>query len=386
MICNQKPIKGKIMAILMLTTLTGLLLTAGCADGRIPPTGIVVIKTDSNGTIEWITNINTGMQDYPGDFIKTSDGGCLFSGGISGYLNGPPPLHVFPRLVKLGKSGDVLWDTILNSTSGTYNFTDIGSITSIFEKPDGNFLACSFNGRVVTLSTEGTVKNLTIIDNDHILYAMGTDDSGVLFGGDKTMKSDAAGNLLWEKNLTGNTRALQTRDGRYLLDIILRGNDVVKGVICLSSNGTTLWTHEIGNFTLSPHVAFFESPKGIVDSTFTYVVWNEEKEMKHPVMTKLVKFNTRGDIIAEKNLSAAGSLTRTVDGGYVFVANPYFETEKFTTVYLEPAILHIVKLSPDGNTIWNRPLTHIGRNTPVEVIEAGDGGYVVVVAAVPHYE
>jgi len=154
MLTDIKTITKGITAIIILTILTGLLLSAGCSGEKTPQTDVIVFKTDSNGTVEWITSLDTGMQDSGDTIIETSDGGYLIAGGISDNPEGQLGRQVFPRLVKLDKTGTILWDTVLNSTSGTFNYTGSGSATTVLEKTDGDFLAGLDNGWVLTIGRE----------------------------------------------------------------------------------------------------------------------------------------------------------------------------------------------------------------------------------------
>ena len=386
MLTDIKTITKGITAIIILTILTGLLLSAGCSGEKTPQTDVIVFKTDSNGTVEWITSLDTGMQDSGDTIIETSDGGYLIAGGISDNPEGQLGRQVFPRLVKLDKTGTILWDTVLNSTSGTFNYTGSGSATTVLEKTDGDFLAGLNNGWVLTIGREGTVKNITALEN-HRLHAIGTHDGGTFFVGENTMKFDTAGNLQWEIPVKGSTLTMQMNDGRYLLDNDLEKNDgLISGVTCLSPNGTILWTYELGNRPRKTITSFHESSPGIMDITYTYRIRDVEIDLKNPETTIQVNVNPGGDVIAEQNLAAAGPLARTPDNGYVFVAIPFYDSGKFTTDYSKNTVLHIVRLSADGRTVWDRPFTSPGYNYPLSVITTRDGGYVALVGADFHYQ
>jgi hypothetical protein len=378
MFSETNELAGRITAILMLTLLVGILLVTGCGDGAFPQTDIIVYKTSSNGTVEWSADLDTGMQDSIGSVIETSDGGYLVAGGISEYHKG----HinpVFPRLVKLDKSGNIQWDTILNSTSDNANFTGAGWATTVLEKSDGDFLAGLYNGWVLTISPKGTVKNITALDNGR-LSAITTDDGGILFVGNKTMKFDAYGNLTWKMPLGGSTKAFQTSDGRYLFDTtLIQGNDTIQRVSCLAPNGSTLWTYDLGSWPKETTTSFYESSPGVTDFTYSFITFEEMNGMTYSVMTKKLTFDRQGQVITDRNLNATGVLARTSDDGYVFVGNPFPDSGKYTTDYSKNTILHIVKLSADGSTIWDRPLTPAGYNYPRLIIPARDGGYVALV-------
>lgn len=369
--------RGRIIMILMLIALTGLLLAAGCGRDVVPQSQSFIYKTDSNGTVLWTTSLDTGMQDFASIIIETSEGDYLVAGAISDNPHGYIIHQTFPRFVKIDNSGNVLWDRVLNSTLDNVNFTQAGGATTILEKTDGNLLGGSSCGWVFTISPEGILKNISIMDNRG-MSAITTHDGGILLIGEKTMKFDAAGNLTWEKSLMRSTRAFQTSDGRYLLDHDMGRNDTEKGITCLSPNGSTLWTHELESGGVKPDTSFYESSPGIVDFTYTYERY-DRYAMHHPSMTRQLTFDPQGHVIGDKNLSAAGPLTRTPDGGYVFVANPFTESGKFTSDYSKNTVLHIVKFSAEGSNIWDKPLTPAGYYYPRSIIPTRDGGYVALV-------
>lgn len=381
MLAGKRKRVGSITTIVVLIVMTFILITAGCFNERTPQTDIIIIKTDSNGTIEWSTNLNNGMQDMGNTIIETSDEGYLFAGGISYNPQGDISRQVFPRLVKLDKSGSVDWDMVLNSTTGLYNSSDSVGISTVIEKPDGHFLAGLNNGWVLTIAPNGTLISSTVLENRDLLV-IGTREGGSLFVGEKTMKFDAAGNLQWEKPLKRLSSAIQMTDGRFVLDNYSNNNDGISAsVTCLHTNGTTLWTRELNRWPENKVSSFHESSQGVVDITYTYRLWDVEKDLRNPEMATEMSLNPDGDIIARRNISAAGPLSRTRDNGYVFVAIPFFDSGNFTTDYSKDSILHMVKLSSAGETVWDKPLTAPGYYYPLSVITARDGGYVALVGA-----
>lgn len=379
MLIDKRIMTGGITTIVVIIILTSILLSAGCFRERTPQTDIIVHKTNSYGTIEWSTNLDTGMQDIGGTIIETSDGGYLVTGGISDNPQGNIGRQVFPRLVKLDKTGNIDWDLVLNSTAGLFNYPDSGLMTTVLEKPDGNYLAGLDNGWVLTIASNGTPINKTVLENCR-LHVIGTSDGGALFVGENIMKLDDTGNLQWEKPLKRSSSAMQMADERLILDNYYNKNDgVTVGVTCLLPNGTTLWIHELNNRPEKKITSFHESSPGILDITYTYRLWDVEKDLKNPEMTTQISLNPAGDVIDISNLTAAGPLARTTDNGYVFVAIPFFDTGKYTTDYSGNSILHIVKLSSDGDTVWDQSLTSPGYNYPLSVITTSDGGYVALV-------
>ena len=363
--------------ILMVAALAVLLLAAGCGRDVVPQSPSFIYKTDSNGTVAWITSLDTGMQDSASTIIETSDGDYLVAASVSDNPHGFIVHQTFPRFLRIDSAGHVRWDQVLNSTHDTVNYSSAGGATTVLEKNDGNLLGGSSCGWIFSFSPEGMVKNISSLDNRGI-SAIATQDGGILIVGDKTMKFDAAGNLTWEAPLMRSTRAFQTSDGRFLLDHDMGRNDTVHGISCLSRNGSTLWTYELDRWDVKPETSFYESSPGVVDFTYSGMIWDRDAT-KEASMTKQLTFNPQGQMIGKKNLSAAGPLIRTPDGGYVFVSIPLGERGQFTSDYSKDTVLHIVKLSADGSTVWDKPLTPSGFYYPISIIPTRDGGYVALV-------
>ncbi len=87
-----------------LLCIAGCVAAAGCFSERKGQTDVIVYKTDSGGTTEWVTNLDTGMDDYGSTIIESYSGGYIAACGIADNPDGhlSPPL--FPRVVRLSTS------------------------------------------------------------------------------------------------------------------------------------------------------------------------------------------------------------------------------------------------------------------------------------------
>jgi hypothetical protein len=209
------------------------------------------------------------------------------------------------------------------------------------------------------------------------VFAIPTRDGGALLTGYKTIKVDAGGNIQWEQTLPLAYPAFQVSDGRYLINTHPEGKGADRVVTCLAPNGTVLWDREIENTYINQDVYFHESALGTVEYAYSFNLMDEEISLSHPAMTTQLTFNPMGEVISQKNLSAAGPLARTPNGEYVFVAFPFADTGKFSPMRLENA-MHIVKLSKEGAIVWDKPLVESENDYPDIVISTRDGGYAVV--------
>ncbi|HKR06488.1 MAG TPA: T9SS type A sorting domain-containing protein [Bacteroidia bacterium] len=220
-----------------------------------------IVKTDSLGTIQWQNTIGGNDYDYLFSIEQTSDGGYILGGYsfsiISGDKteNGNGLSDYWP--VKTDASGIVQWE---NSIGGSTS----DALRSIEQTADGGYiLGGRSNSNISGDKTEncigGTYLDYWIVktdasgiiqwqntiggtNGDELFSIQQTNDGGYILGGhswsnisgDKTenscnntfdywiVKTDATGNIQWQKTIGGNSadylRSIQqTADGGYIL-------------------------------------------------------------------------------------------------------------------------------------------------------------------------
>jgi hypothetical protein len=173
---------GGITIILMIVSLAGLILAAGCAQERTWQSDIAVYKMDSNGSVEWVSTLDSGMPDNAKAIIDTSDGGFLIAGSTSNNPAGYVHRKFFPRLVKLDKSGSIIWDLILNSTSRETDYGGAGEATIVRETSDGHFVAGTYWGFILTIRPDGTMENVRQLKSGRI-FVLSFDREGNVIEG-----------------------------------------------------------------------------------------------------------------------------------------------------------------------------------------------------------
>ncbi len=246
--------------------IAGFVAATGCFQERIPQTDVIVYKTDSDGTPEWVTNLDTGMQDFASTIIESSDGGDVVACGIFNNPEGFLSPRVFPRVVKLDTSGTIVWDTVMNSTAGRFNFTQAGGAVFLEEWQDGSITVWTKKDYIVTLSPEGTVDRVrtgaseTAVEfpeanrddttpalvplqktEGHVsLYVInahrGPDGKMKNVSDDGTihiMKQSESGSTLWDRALTSTgvynqpVTVIPVRDGGYIAVMISAAHDKI---------------------------------------------------------------------------------------------------------------------------------------------------------------
>jgi N-acetylneuraminic acid mutarotase len=97
-----------------------------------------LIKTDSNGDIQWSETYGGSYNDLPSYFIETSDGGYLLAGStLRNYtVDSVTYFHEDAWLVKTNSDGNMLW----NKTYGGEG-TDV--ITSVLESQNGGYVVAA---------------------------------------------------------------------------------------------------------------------------------------------------------------------------------------------------------------------------------------------------
>ena len=189
----------------------------------------ILIKTDSSGNITWASTYGRAVFDHLYCFQQTSDGGYVL-GGSSDFGSAGSDF----TLVKINSSGTVSWAKRYGSSQ---------AITALQQTSEGGYLLTgfsdSFNGGDGLVIKTNSLGNVTWIkayggpQNESISELLKTDDGGYLFGGSTygfgagqqdilLIKADSSGAIEWAKTYGGTANdgiaTLQhTGDGGYLM-------------------------------------------------------------------------------------------------------------------------------------------------------------------------
>ena len=148
-----------------------------------------LIKTDSNGDIQWSENYGGPHNDLPSGFIETSDGSYLLGGSTlrNSTVDSITYLQQDAWLVKTDSEGNMLWNKTYGGDGG-----DV--IRSVLESQDGGYVVAA----MVDVSSENP-------------------PSGALI-----FKTDPSGNTEWNVEYQGVAQPIisplqiiQTEDGAY---------------------------------------------------------------------------------------------------------------------------------------------------------------------------
>jgi hypothetical protein len=243
-----------------------------------------LVRTDSAGNELWNKTYGTEMEmDEALDLVQTADGGYALAGNTRSYGAGARDLW----LVKTDASGNTQWDK-------TYGGTDNDFASALVQTADGGYAVTGYTSS----------------------FGIGQDAWLV--------KTNSAGNTLWQKNYGGTNNdgaadVVQTADGGYAL---------------------AGWTYSYG------------------DGSGDY--W-------------LVKTDSAGNIQWKKTYGGSGSdaayaLVQTADGGFALVGTRFDAVAANYDSWL-------VRTDSAGNELWNVTYGGAGLDQAVSLVQTSDGGY-----------
>ncbi|MHC4150697.1 MAG: hypothetical protein ACYSSP_01185, partial [Planctomycetota bacterium] len=192
----------------------GYIMTGGTSEGRRGSSDMLVVKTDSNGELQWQKIIGTkGQADYANFVTEVSDGFI-----VAGALDDSGDQD--RALVKLDHSGNIVWQkTYADDGNGEIRGVDItgdGGIvaTGYTGSQRSGFLFISDDGQgsIVKTDEDGNLQwenTLSVATHGMRVYevADGFVISGVSPEGSRDfclIKTDDSGNIKWHKNYGGS--------------------------------------------------------------------------------------------------------------------------------------------------------------------------------------
>jgi fructan beta-fructosidase len=179
-----------------------------------------LIKTDRSGNIKWHKEYGGDKEEDLYDFDVTSDGGYILAGHKLVFGKVSENTDVFDFwLVKVDHEGNLEWDRTFGQPRGYYPRFIRDECYGIRQTPDGGYIMCGGNGdETRSFSANGS--------------PYGPSDIWQVY----LVKTDAAGNLLWQ-NCYGSTKVHDageyiglTSDGGYIIasDADSAGSDTYK--------------------------------------------------------------------------------------------------------------------------------------------------------------
>jgi hypothetical protein len=324
-----------------------------------------IVKTNSNGVIEWQKTFGGTDYEYAFDIVQTSDNGYIVA-GYTASNNGDITLNrgiTDYWIVKLNATGTLQWQK-------TYGGSSIDYAYSIKQASDGGYIllgeTLSNNGNVslnhgsfdiwiLKLNSSGTIqwsKTYGGSGSDYASMISLTTDGGYIIAGntysndgdvsgyhnDKDfwfVKINSTGIIQWQKVIGGSQwdflKAVeQTSDGGYIgvgQSLSNDGDHISPAnsqgwVVKLSSLGLIQWEKAIGNFYVLDLVSVKEKLPGeyVVAGCINYDIYGYPLSQNYWI----TKINNSGNVIWEKmfggsDIDIATSVIETSDNGYAVV-------------------------------------------------------------------
>jgi hypothetical protein len=196
------------------------------------------------------------------------------------------------------------------------------------------------------------------------------------------VKTDSAGNMLWNKTYRGQGRSevhsvVQTSDGGYALAGYTENPDVANNdffLVKTDSAGTLQWNKTYGGARQDYGFSLVQaSDGGYVMAGNTNSFGDNETDVDSDVY--LVKTDAAGTMVWNKTYGGAGSdggrsLVKTRDGGYAIAGFTFSYGGSSNDMFL-------VKTDAAGTMLWNKTFGGTGYEDGYSLVQTSDTGYAI---------
>ena len=309
--------------------------------------GVWLVKTDAVGNHLW--NKTYGgfeyfSQDLGVSVIQTSEGGYAIIGATTdSFLYANDAL-----LIKTDAAGNHLW----NKTYGDPSTVEEDFGTSVVQTTDGGYAIAGYTGSMMTG------------DADFWL-----------------IKTDAAGNHLWNKTYGGAdfdraNSMIQTADGGYALAGFTYSFSVSEladfWLVKTDADGVMQWNKTYGGTGDDEAWALVQTSDG------GYALAGDYDVGEYVYDFWLVKTDAAGNHLWNKTYGGHGvmdsdtcrSVVQTTDGGYTMGGTTFSYGAGNGDAWL-------VKTDAAGNYLWNKTCGGTGYESAWALVQTSDGGYVI---------
>ena len=207
-------------------------------------------------------------------------------------------------------------------------------------------------------------------------YSYGAGDVDVYL-----IKTDSSGDTLWTKTCGGpgedwGTSVQQTTDGDYIITgHTWHSADSSLDVYLIKTDsvGDTLWTRTYGGSRGDGGYSVQQTADGgyiVTGGTWSYGAGYDD--------VYLIKINPQGDTIWTRtyggtNYDCGTEVRQTADNGYVIAGI----TSSFGAGTPDSSNVYLIKTNALGDTLWTRAYGGVGNDESYSVQQTADGGYIV---------
>ena len=262
---------------------------------------------------------------------------------------------------------------------------------------------CSGNVYLVKTDTNGNLlweKTFGGTDCDRGFSVQRTSDDGYIIAGDTEsygagffdvylVKTDANGDLLWEKTFGGadydkGYSVRQTSDDGFIITGWTNssgagGTDVY--LIKTDAEGNASWEKTFGGTNDDQGYSVQETSDG------GYIITGTTNSQHDPCNTEydvyLIKTDANGNLLWEKRFGKSSaehtyeqglSVQETSDGGYIISGSTSsFDSDARVTI----SDVYLIKTDANGNLLWEKTFGGSDNDSGSSVQETSDGGYII---------
>jgi hypothetical protein len=300
---------------------------------------VYLFKTDSSGSLLWEKTFGGTGYDEGISIQKTADGGYIIVGSTSSGGIGASNLY----LIKIDVDGNLIWEK-------TFNDGNFDGIRSVKQTSDGGF--------IIVWSTD----------------SQGSAGYDVLL-----MKTDNAGNLVWKNTFGDNDKNIgasvqETTDGGFIITGSTGdwSSEIYIFLVKTDNAGNLLWEKTFGmgsKYNVAAEIQI--TPDG------GYIIIGKTNKLNagsDDIL--LIKTDKDGNLLWEKTFGGSRadygySIHSVADGGYIIVGDTYSKGAGGADVYL-------IKINNFGNLLWEKTFGDSKNNHGRYVQQTADGGYVIV--------
>ena len=357
-----------------------------------------IVKLDADGNKVWDKLLGGTGDDQASAIRQTADGGYVFSassfssqsGDVSGVNHAAGSSDLW--IVKLDANGSIVWNKLLGSINNEATQSSI-AVTS-----DGGYIA------VASSTSTG-------------ISTPGGDITGDYRGGTDAwiIKLDADGNKQWDRLFGGQNADIlstveQLADGTYIFagqsNSPIRTGDITSSfnqlfvnpypdafAVKLDAAGNAIWDKRYGSFGMEVATSIHPTADGgyIMSSSTSLGGLFGAGDITGPFHGAssdqdcwVVKMDADGNKTWDRLLGSDGadggssSVQQTADGGYIVTCASFGSASgDVTGTNHGRADIWMVKLGTAGNKLWDRLLGGPQDETPGNVVQLGDNGFIL---------
>ena len=281
----------------------------------------MLLKTDSQGVLEWSQIYEKGVDDVLNSVIQNSDGGFV----ATGYYTNPFPGMVDLWIIKTDESGNIQWE----ESYGTNNKNNWGS--DIIEYSDGGYIVTG------TKNDDGDNANATL------------------------RKYNSGGSLLWSETYSSSDydegiSLIETSDGNFVL-VGFSGTShgaYKHFMVKADTDGNEIWKKRFGNNTQQSLNAVCESP----DGNYVAAGYCNNYSNAYIVQRESNSGDMQWDNCYDNNgYEWINDIIPASDGGY-YLLDKYF---------------YLIKADENGDIVWSVQLDYANQS----LIELDDGTLIL---------